>query len=107
MGLTAVSVRMEKLKPAENSAKTENPKGTEAKGSGLTEQDIYKQVYDDVLAAEKVDEEDLLSLAEARALSIEQYLVEDLKLSNKRISVIKATQSDLSGRVVKLGLDAM
>ena len=107
MGLTAVSVRMEKLKPAENSAKTENPKGTEAKGSGLTEQDIYKQVYDDVLAAEKVDEEDLLSLAEARALSIEQYLVEDLKLSNKRISVIKATQSDLSGRVVKLSLDAM
>jgi hypothetical protein len=107
MGLTAVSVRMEKLKPAENSAKVENPKGAETKGSGLPEQDIYKQVYDDILASEKVDEGELLALAEARALSIEQYLVEDLKLSDQRISVIKATQNDLSGRIVKLGLDAM
>ncbi len=107
MGLTAVSARMEKLKPVENSPKAENPGGTETKDSGLPEQDIYKQVYDDILASEKVDEGDLLSLAEARALSIEQYLVEDLKLSPERISVIKAARSDLSGRVVKLGLDAM
>ena len=106
-GLSPVHDRMEKLDQITASENTENLQADEKQNKTLFEETIYKQVYDDIIAAEKIDEEELISLAEARALSIKQYLVDDLKLSHERISVIKATQSDLSGRVIKLGLDVM
>lgn len=68
---------------------------------------IAKQIFEDILTSLEVKENELLFLADQRALSIKQYLVDELKLGHERVSVIKAGSSDLSGRVIKLSLDAM
>ena len=105
MGLTPVSERLAKQSQETGTENATSPQASETQDKTRSEQAVYKEVYDDILASEKVDEEKLLALAEARAISIMQYLVDDLKLSPDRVSVIKAAQSDLSGRVVELGVD--
>ncbi len=103
MGLPSVGERIEKIRaeaapaePQEAPVKTEIPT-----------EEIYRQIYDEILTAQKTDEQELLNLADERALAIKQYLVDDLKLSHERISVIKTQSGDLSGTVIKLGLDVM
>ncbi len=107
MGLPAFDIRMQKFVQEDSPENADDPDSFKAQDKNQVEQRLYKQVYDDMFAAEKVDEAELLSLAEARALSIMQYIVDDLKLSHERVSVIKATKGDLSGRVINLGLDVM
>ena len=104
MGLPAVAERMNEAMPA-GDAETQDETGSQ--DTTLAEQKVYKQVYDDIIAAWKIGEDKLLSLADERALSIKQYLVDDLKLSHERVSVIKSIAGDLSGRVISLGVDAM
>ena len=106
MGLTTVAERMENGKPA-NSENTENLQAVESEASLKTEHTVFKQVYNEILSALKIEEDELLSLADERAFSVKQYLVDDLKLSHERISVIKSRSSDLSGRIIELGLDVM
>ncbi len=75
-------------------------------GDPLTEE-VYRRLYSDVVAAQTIDTEMLLSLADSRALSIKQYLVDVLGLDHKRVSVTKARETDLTGRTLTLGIDAM
>lgn len=104
MGLTAVSERMENSKAT--SPENTRPPGTAEDQNAITaEQTVFKQVYSDILASWKIEEDELISLADERALSIKKYLVDDLKLNHERVSVIKAHSSDLSGRVIKLEVD--
>ena len=104
MGLPSVAERMKEALSAGN-AETQDETGNQ--DTSLAEQKVYKQVYDDIIAGWKIEEDELLSLADERALSIKQYLVDDLKLSHERVSVIKSIASDLSGRIITLGVDAM
>lgn len=108
MGLISVTERMEKLKPInpETPLNSGNQENMEAKNAEL-EQKVYEQVFKDMLKGQEVNEDELIALADQRALSIKQHLVDDLKLSHERVSVIKTSVSDLSGRVIKLELGVM
>ena len=104
MGLPAVSERMAEMLSSGNA---DNQDGTGSRDGLNTEQKVYKQIYDDILSAWKIEPEELLGLAEERALSIKQYLVEDLALTPERVSIIKAGSADLSGRTIELGVDVL
>ena len=101
MGLTAVSERMK------GQAADDENQSTGVNDTLNEEQAVFKEVYNDIITAMEIKEDELLGLADARALAIKQYLVDNLKLSHERVSEIKAIKSDLSGRVIKLELDAM
>jgi hypothetical protein len=107
MGFTPVSERIEILTAKTKQENTGDSQESKTQDKSAIEQTTFMQVYNDIIAAVEIDEDDLISLAEGRALSIKQYLVEDLKLSHERVSVIKATQGDLTGRAIELGLNVM
>ena len=82
--------------------RTENPELT---GEALTTK-VFRQVYADLEAAQTTDAAALLSLADARALSIKQQLVNILGFDDQRVSLTKTRGNDLSGRTIKLEIDA-
>jgi hypothetical protein len=69
--------------------------------------EVFQQVYTDLVAAQEIDVTLLLSLADARALSIKKYLVDVLGFDHQRISVTKARETGLTDRTLTLGIDAM
>lgn len=73
------------------------------KGQDLTAR-IYQQMLEDVAARQTVSEQDLLALADQRALEIKQYLVETAGLDHARVRMVKARKTDLTGRICQLGL---
>ena len=111
--LEAINNEMNMDTITERISAASNPENNDKKGNAenqdalKTEQKVYKQVYNDILTAWKIEEDELISLADERALSIKQYLVDVLKLSHERVSVIKARSSDLLGRIIKLEVDVM
>lgn len=74
-------------------------------GDALDEK-VYQTLYDSVAGQQSVDNNDLLSLAEQRAISIKQYLVEKLQLDHERVTVHKAASKQLTDTVVNLQLEA-
>ncbi|MBN2418500.1 MAG: DUF748 domain-containing protein, partial [Deltaproteobacteria bacterium] len=107
MGLIPLSERIEKLSTEADQEHTGDLQDIKTQDKSEIQQAALKQVYGDILSNLKIDENELISLAEERALHIKQYLVEDLKLSQERVTVIKTTQADLTGRIIALGLDVM
>ncbi|MBN1850587.1 MAG: DUF748 domain-containing protein [Deltaproteobacteria bacterium] len=83
--------------------KAENPN---LKGEAL-EAEVYRRIYDDVRSAQEISMDEILSLADGRALTIKQYLVDILKLDHERVSLIKAQKEELTGRVVSLEIEAI
>ncbi len=67
----------------------------------------FEKIFEDLLQTQEITEDELLSLAEQRALSIKQHLIDELKLGHERVSVIKAHSIDLTGSVIRLDIDAM
>src|SRR5690606_23616555 len=67
-------------------------------------QQVYQGMLQDVMARQAVSEQDLLSLADRRALAIKQYLVETASLDHSRIDMAKASARDLQSRVCRLAL---
>lgn len=74
-------------------------------GEDLTAR-AYQQMLRDVAERQALAEDDLLALADQRALVIKQFLVESAGLAHERVRVRKTTRADLSGRVSELGLIA-
>ena len=96
MHLPTASERASKLRKEEPELKDE-----------ALETEVFRLIYQDVIQGQMVVTDTLLSLADRRALSIKQYLVEVLQLNHKQISVIKAQKNELTGSVVKMGLEAI
>jgi hypothetical protein len=69
--------------------------------------EVFRQLYADIIAAQSVDAAQLLALADARALAVKQHIVDVLGFDHQRISVTKARESDLTGRVLTLEIEAM
>ncbi len=78
----------------------------ELKGDGLMAE-VYRQLYNDVTEAQKITSEMLLSLADHRALAIQQYLVNSLQLDHQRVSVTKTQETDLTGRSINLEIEPL
>jgi len=94
------------LPPVSERALQLQPQKPQLQGEALTTE-VFKQVYADLVDAQKIDAARLLSLADARALSIKQQLVDVLGFDHQRVSVTKARETDLTGRTLTLGIDAM
>lgn len=73
------------------------------KGQDLTAQ-VYQQMLQDVASRQTIDTQDLLTLADQRALAIKQYLVETAGLDHQRVLMAKTRKGDLKGRICELGL---
>jgi len=73
-------------------------------GDALTLQ-AYQQMQADVAARQIVSQQDLLNLADRRALAIKQYLVESAGLDHNRVQLLKSRSEDLKGRVCELGVE--
>lgn len=65
---------------------------------------VYRQMLQDVANRQTIDTEELLALADLRALAIKQYLVETAGLDHQRVQMAKAHRANLTGRVCVLGL---
>lgn len=74
-------------------------------GQDLTAR-IHQQMLQDVARRQPLADEDLLALADQRALIIKQFLVENAGLAHDRVRVKKTVRGDLGGRVSELGLIA-
>ncbi len=74
-------------------------------GEALARQ-AYRQMLADVADKQAVTQQDLLDLADQRALAIKQYLVESAGLDNSHVRLHKTRVQDLKGRVCKLGVEA-
>jgi hypothetical protein len=72
-------------------------------GDALT-LEVYRQMLQDVAAKQTITQEDLLALADRRALAIEQFLVETAGLDHSRIQMVKSRNGNLKGRVCDLGV---
>lgn len=105
MGLPDVTERLKKSTLEQDPEKVQEP----AKESEKLVKDntVYKEIYDDILNALTISDDKLISLAEERALAIKQYLVDDVKFTHERISVIKTSSNDLTGTIINMGIDAM
>jgi hypothetical protein len=73
-------------------------------GDALTLQ-AYQQMQADVTARQVISQQDLLNLADRRALAIKQYLVETAGLDHNRVQLLKTRDEDLKGRVCELGVE--
>jgi outer membrane protein OmpA-like peptidoglycan-associated protein len=73
------------------------------KGQDLTAQ-VYRQMLQDVASRQTIDTQNLLMLADQRALAIKQYLVETAGLDHQRVQMAKTRKRDLKGRICELGL---
>jgi uncharacterized protein involved in outer membrane biogenesis len=69
------------------------------------EAEVYQQMYEDVSGKQVISTDDLLALADHRALSIKQHLVDVLQFDHQRVSVSKTNKSELNGRVIKLKIE--
>jgi hypothetical protein len=72
-------------------------------GDALTRQ-AYEQMLGDVAARQVISRQDLLDLADRRALAIKQYLVQSAGLDQDRVQLLKTRGEDLKGRVCELGV---
>jgi hypothetical protein len=81
----------------------ENPKLADE----ALEDEVYRQIYEDVATAQVIGADDLISLADRRAFSIKQHLVDVLKFDHQRVSMSKPQESDLTGSLIKLELGAL
>jgi hypothetical protein len=104
MSLPALTERLNKGAQVTSPEKEEPPQDSEMPAKDNT---VYKEIYDDILKALTISDDKLISLADERALEIKQYLVDEVKLSHERISVIKTSGSDLTGTTISMGIDAM
>jgi hypothetical protein len=82
-------------------------KSAQGSDTHVRDNTVYKEIYDDIVNTLAISDDKLISLAEERALAIKQYLVDEVKLSHERVSVIKTSGSDLAGTIISLGIDAM
>lgn len=73
------------------------------KGDALMSR-VYRNMLHDVAARQTITKQDLLALADQRALAIKQFLVETAKLNYSRIRMREAAADDLRGRVCNLGV---
>jgi hypothetical protein len=85
----------------ETALQTIDPK---LKGDALTRQ-VYQQMLADVAARQVISQEDLISLADQRALAIKQYLVETAGLDQSRVHLVKTRSENLKSRVCALGVE--
>jgi hypothetical protein len=104
MGLPALTELLKKsTQVADPEKEQESAQGSETQVKDNT---VYKEIYDGILKALTISDDKLISLADERALEIKQYLVDEVKFTHERISVIKTSGSDLSGTIISLGIDA-
>jgi uncharacterized protein involved in outer membrane biogenesis len=73
-------------------------------GDALIQQ-VYAQMQADVAARQVIGQQDLLVLADRRALAIKQYLVETAGLDQARVKLLKTRDKDLKGRTCELGVE--
>ena len=73
-------------------------------GDALTRQ-VYEQMLGDVAVKQVISRQDLLDLADQRALAIKQFLVQSAGLAQDRVQLVKTRGEDLKGRVCKLGVE--
>ncbi len=105
MGLPDVTKRVKRSTLEQEPRNAQKPtQGSETQAKDIT---VYKEIYDDILNALTISDDKLISLADERALAIKQYLVDEVKFTHERISVIKTSSSDLSGTIISMGIDAM
>ena len=76
----------------------------ELDGDALTRQ-AYRQMLAEVTARQVIAQQDLLDLADRRALVIKQYLVETAGLDHNRVQLLKTSGDFLKGRVCTLGVE--
>ena len=76
----------------------------ELDGDALTRQ-AYRQMLAEVTAKQVIAQQDLLDLADRRALVIKQYLVETAGLDHNRVQLLKTSGDFLKGRVCTLGVE--
>ena len=69
-------------------------------------QKTYYQMFKDVSEKQTISEQALTALADQRALSIKQFLIESGQLDSNRISMKKANPGVLTGLITRLGLEA-
>jgi hypothetical protein len=74
------------------------------KGDALSRQ-VYQQMLADVVARQVISQQDLISLADQRALAIKQYLVETAGLDQSRVHLVKTRSENLKSRVCELGVE--
>lgn len=74
-------------------------------GDALTEA-VYTQMLKDVAAKQAITPQDLLNLADQRALVIKQFLVQTAGLDQSRAQLLKTGKDDLKGKVCELGVEA-
>jgi hypothetical protein len=66
---------------------------------------VYQQMLADVTDQQPISQQDLLVLADQRALAIKQYLVESTKLDHNRVKLEKTREENLKGRACELGVE--
>jgi hypothetical protein len=104
-GLANIAERLKKSSQVEGAEKVQ--KSAQGSDTHVRDNTVYKEIYDDIVNTLAISDDKLISLAEERALAIKQYLVDEVKLSHERVSVIKTSGSDLAGTIISLGIDAM
>ena len=70
-------------------------------------QKTYEQMLKDISEKQTISDQTLITLADQRALSIKQYLIESSLLDSTRVSIKKANSSVLTGLIIKLQLEAL
>lgn len=93
--LASVSAREKELQ-------ANNP---ELKGDAL-DAALYQGLYEEVSDKQAINVNDLLALADRRALAVKQFLVDELQLDHQRVAVAKTAKGQLTGRVVNLEIEA-
>ena len=96
------SLKLPSLDQREAALKKADPKLT---ADVLTRQG-WQQMLADVAAHQTITRQDLINLADQRALAIKQFLVGPAALDQSRVQLQKTGADDLKGRVCKLGVEA-
>ena len=96
------SLKLASLDQREAALKKADPKLT---ADMLTRQS-WQQMLADVAAHQTITRQDLINLADQRALAIKQFLVGPAALDQNRVQLQKTGADDLKGRVCKLGVEA-
>lgn len=66
---------------------------------------VFQQMLADVTDRQSISQQDLLTLADQRALAIKQYLVETARLDHNRVKLEKTREEDLKGLACELGVE--
>ena len=96
MGLKSVSERKSEIKATDPNLVDDT----------LT-QKIFEQMLKDIREKQTISDQDLTALADQRALSIKQYLIENGHLDSTRVSMKKADSGVLTGLTIKLKIEAL